>query len=326
LFNCWLNAGASSKEANFAKFTLNQKKADMSFITKEKLFSKRWFLAYGMIVLGTFIMAASFVLFITPYKIVPGGVYGISIILHHMLGTPVGLVALLFDIPITIIGTRILGPRFGIKTVLGFVLTAAFTDLLTLLWGEQPLVQDNGLLSSIYGGVLLGLGLGLIFKARATSGGSDVVAMILSKYTRLPLGQLIIMVDSAVVIAGLFTFRDWNIPLYSLIVIFITGRVIDILLQGINYDKTIFIISEKHQEIRDKIINDLNRGGTYIQGSGMFAGQEKTIIFTNVNRRELAILQEFIHQVDPRAFLTVINANEVLGEGFRSLKDKISSD
>lgn len=298
----------------------------MSFITTEKLFTRRWFLAYGMIVIGAFIMASGFVLFITPYKIVPGGVYGISIILHHMFGLPVGLVALCMDIPITIIGTRILGPRFGIKTVVGFVLTAAFVDGLTFLYGELPLVEENGLLSSIYGGVLIGLGLGLIFKARATSGGSDVVAMILSKYTRMPLGQLIIMVDSAVVLAGLFTFRDWNIPLYSLITIFITGRVIDIVLQGINYDKTLLIISEKHQAIRDKIITDLNRGGTYIKGQGMFGGQDKTIIFTNVNRRELSILQEYIHQIDPKAFLTVINANEVLGEGFRSLKDKIDSD
>lgn len=298
----------------------------MSFVTKEKLFTRRWFLAYGLIVTGAFIMAAGFVLFITPYKIVPGGVYGISIILHHMYGFPVGLTALCFDIPIVIIGTRILGPRFGIKTVVGFLLTAIFVDGLTFLYGDQPLVTDNGLLSSIYGGLLIGLGLGLIFKARATSGGSDVVAMIISKYTRLPLGQLIILVDSAVVIIGLFTFGDWNIPLYSLITIFITGRVIDIVLQGINYDKSLFIISEKHQEIRDKIINDLNRGGTYLNGQGMYGGQDKTIIFTSVNRRELSILQEYIHQIDPKAFLTVINANEVLGEGFRSLKDKIDSD
>jgi uncharacterized membrane-anchored protein YitT (DUF2179 family) len=298
----------------------------MSFITKEKIFTRRWFLAYGLIVTGAFIMAAGFVLFITPYKIVPGGVYGISIILHHLYGWPVGLTALCFDIPIVIIGTRVLGPRFGVKTVLGFVLTAGFVDGLTYLYGDQPLVSDNALLSSIYGGVLIGLGLGLIFKARATSGGSDVVAMIFSRYTHLPLGQLIIVVDSIIVLAGLFTFGDWNIPLYSLITIYITGRVIDLVLQGMSYHKSLFIISEKHQEIRDKIINDLNRGGTFLKGQGMYAGQDRTIIFTNVNRRELAILQEYIHQVDPKAFLTVTNASEVLGEGFRSLKDKIDSD
>lgn len=296
----------------------------MAFITKEKLFTKKWFITYAMILFGSFIMASGFVLFITPYKIVPGGVYGISIILHHLIGTPVGLVALAFDIPLTIIGIRVLGPRFGVKTVIGFFFTAIFVDTLTYIYGEVPLVADNGLLSSIYGGLLVGFGLGLIFKARATSGGTDIIAMIIAKYTRLPLGQLMIIVDSVVVLLGLFFFGDWKIPLYSLIVIFITGRVIDVVLQGISYDKTLFIISDEHQKIRDKIITDLNRGGTFLKGEGMYAGQEKTIIYTNVNRRELAILQEFIHQVDPKAFMTVINANEVLGRGFRSLKEKIA--
>ena len=296
----------------------------MAFITKEKLFTKKWFLTYAMILIGSFIMANGFVLFITPYKIVPGGVYGISIIMHHLLGTPVGLVALAFDIPLTIIGIRMLGPRFGVKTVVGFFLTAIFVDLLTIFYGQAPLVDNNGLLSSIYGGLLVGLGLGLIFKARATSGGTDIVAMIIAKYTRLPLGQLMIIVDSAVVILGLFFFGDWKIPLYSLIVIFITGRVIDVVLQGINYDKTLFIISDEHEKIRNKIIVDLNRGGTFLKGEGMFAGGEKTIIYTNVNRRELAILQEYIHEIDPKAFMTVINANEVLGRGFRSLREKVT--
>lgn len=296
----------------------------MTFIVNEKLFSKKWFVAYSMILVGAFIMAAGFVFFITPYKIVPGGVYGISIVLHHMFGTPVGLIALLFDIPLTLIGIKVLGPRFGVKTVVGFVLTAGFVDLLTYLWGELPLVENDALLSSIFGGLLIGLGLGLIFKAKATSGGSDIVAMIISKYTKLPLGQLMIAVDSAIVLVGLAVFQDWKIPLYSLIVIFITGRVVDIVLQGISYDKTLFIISEKPRELRDKIINDLNRGGTFIQGKGMYSESERTIIYTVVNRREMAILQDYIHQIDPTAFMTVINANEILGNGFKSLKDKMS--
>lgn len=296
----------------------------MTFIVKEKVFSKKWFLAYSMIAIGAFIMAAGFVLFITPYKIVPGGVYGISIVLHHTFGTPVGLIALFFDIPLTLLGIKILGPRFGVKTVVGFVLTAGFVDLLTYLWGEAPLVENDALLSSVFGGVLIGLGLGLIFKAKATSGGSDIVAMIISKYTRLPLGQLMIAVDSAIVLVGLVAFQDWKIPLYSLIVIFITGRVIDIVLQGISYDKTLFIISDKPQELRDKIINDLNRGGTFIPGKGMYNGSDRTIIYTVVNRREMAMLQDFVHEIDPTAFMTVINANEILGNGFKSLKDKLS--
>ncbi len=296
----------------------------MSFLSKEKLFSGNWFKAYSLILVGAFIMASGFVLFITPHNIVPGGVYGISIVIHHFTGWPIGLTALCFDIPLTIIGIRILGPRFGVKTVVGFVLTAVFVDSMTYFWGVKALVPDDILLSSIFGGVFIGLGLGLIFKSKATSGGSDIVAMIISKFTKLPLGQLMIYVDSTIVFAGLFAFQDWTIPLYSLIVIYIAGRVVDLVLQGISYDKTLFIISEKHEEIRDKIINDLNRGGTFLKGEGMYNGREKSIIYTVLNRRELAILQDFINKVDPDAFLTVINANEILGNGFKSLNDKIS--
>ncbi len=294
------------------------------FLMKEKPFSRKWFLSYSLIIIGSFILAASLVLFITPYKIVPGGVYGISIVLHYLFGTPVGLMALCFDIPLTLIGLKILGPRFGFKTVLGFSLTAIFTDTLTYFWGYEPLVQGDALLSSIFGGVLLGLGLGLIFKAKATSGGSDIIAMIINKRTKIPLGQLIIIVDSVIVLFGLVVFQDWKIPLYSWIVIFITGKVIDIVLEGLSYDKSLFIISDKHEEIRDKIINNLNRGGTYIDGRGMFSMTERKIIFTVVSRRELALLQEYIHKIDPYAFMTVIDATEILGEGFRSLKEKLS--
>ncbi len=296
----------------------------MAFIVKEKLFSKKWFIAYSLIVLGSFILSTAFVLFITPYKFVPGGVYGISIILHYLLGTPVGLVALAFDIPLTIIGIKILGPRFGIKTVVGFVLTAVFVDTLTYFWGLEPLIKDDALLSAIFGGVLSGLGLGLIFKSKATSGGTDIIAMIFAKYTHLPIGQLMVIVDSVIVFIGFFFFRDWKIPFYSLIIIYITGRVIDVVVQGINYEKTLFIISEKTEEIRDKIINDLNRGGTYINGKGMYQGRDKTIIFTVVNPRELAILKDFIHKIDPYAFVTVMNASEILGEGFKSLNEKLT--
>lgn len=296
----------------------------MAFIHTEKLFSKKWLINYALIIVGAFIMAAGFVLFITPYKIVPGGVYGISIVLHYMFDTPVGLIALCFDIPLTIIGIKVLGPRFGVKTVLGFFMTAIFVDGLTYFYGEAPLVENDALLSSIFGGVFIGLGLGMIFKAKATSGGSDIVAMIIGKYTKLPLGQLMIAVDSAIVFVGLVAFNDWKIPLYSLIVIFITGRVVDLVLQGISYDKTLFIISDKFEEIRHKIIVDLKRGGTYIKGAGMYNNTDKTIIYTVVNRREMMMLQEYIHSIDPHAFITAINASEILGNGFKSLNDSVS--
>jgi uncharacterized membrane-anchored protein YitT (DUF2179 family) len=299
----------------------------------DKAFSKKWFINYILIVIGSFILAAGFVFFISPYKIVPGGVYGIAIVIHYLTkgmmawapgGFPIGLMGLILNIPLTIIGMRILGPRFGVKTVVGFVLSSVFMDGITYFWGEQPLVAGDALLSSIFGGVLIGLGLGLIFKSKATSGGSDIIAMIFAKYTRLPLGQLMIYVDSVIVLIGLAVFADWKIPLYSWIVIFVTGKVIDVVLQGISYDKTLFIISEKFEEIRERIIVDLNRGGTYIPGKGMYNGSEKTIIFTVVNRREMAILEEFIHRIDPHAFVTVLEANEILGEGFKSLGEKLT--
>jgi uncharacterized membrane-anchored protein YitT (DUF2179 family) len=296
-----------------------------AFLIKEKPFSRKWFLSYSLIIAGAFILATSFVLFITPYKIVPGGVYGISIVMHYLLGTPVGLVALCFDIPLTLIGIKFLGPRFGMKTVVGFSLTAIFTDTLTFFWGFEPLVNGDALLSSIFGGVLAGLGLGLIFKSKATSGGSDIIAMILAKYTRLPLGMLLIYVDSAIVLIGLVVFRDWKIPLYSWIVIFITGKVIDVVLEGVSYDKSVFIISDKYEEIRDKIINNLDRGGTYIDAKGMYNNAERRMIHTVVSRRELGLLEEYIHEIDPKAFLTVTDATEILGEGFKSLQEKVTT-
>ncbi|MFW5793266.1 MAG: YitT family protein [Bacteroidota bacterium] len=294
----------------------------MAFLTKEKVFSRRWFFSYSLIIIGALILASGFVFFITPYKIVPGGVYGIGIVLNHLIGVPIGMTGLALNIPLTIIGIRILGPRFGVKTVVGFVLTSIFIDGLTLLWGITPLVEDNALLSAIFGAVLIGFGLGLIFKARATSGGSDIVAMILGKYTRMPIGQLLIIVDSVIVLFGLVVFKDWSIPLYSWLVIYITGKVIDGVLEGVSYEKTVFIISEKYEEISHKILHDLERGGTVLAGKGMYNGDDKKVLFVNVTRRELSILQDYIKQIDPKAFLTVIEASEILGEGFRRLEEK----
>ena len=304
----------------------------MAFVTKEKFLSKEWFKAYSLITLGSFILAAGFVLFINPYNIVPGGVYGIGIVVHYLTkgmfdfwpeGIPIGLFGLVLNVPLTIIGIKLLGPRFGVKTVVGFVLTSVFMDALTYWIGEDdPLVlQDQILLACIFGGVLVGFGLGLIFKSKATSGGSDIVAMIIAKYTGLPLGQLMIYVDSIIVLFGLVVFQDWKIPLYSWVVIFITGKVIDITIQGMNYDKALFIISDKIEDISTKIINDMKRSGTVFTGKGMYNNENKEMIYTVVNRRELEILKEFIHETDPNAFMSVIDASEIRGNGFKSLNE-----
>ncbi len=302
----------------------------MSFIPKVKLFSRKWFFDYTLILLGSFILAVGFVFFITPHRIVPGGVYGIAIVVHYLTkgmfsfwpeGVPIGLFGLILNIPLTWAGIKILGPKFGIKTITGFVLTSVFIDGITMLRpvGDAPLVSDI-LLSCVFGGVLIGFGLGLIFKSRATSGGSDIIAMIIAKYTHLPLGRLMIYVDSAIVLIALASFQDWAIPLYSWIVIYITGRAIDMTIEGADYNKALFIISEKHEDIKNKIITDLERGGTYLKGTGMYTNDQKEIIFTIVSRREVAILEEYIGTIDPDAFITIMDTREILGEGFRSLR------
>jgi uncharacterized membrane-anchored protein YitT (DUF2179 family) len=295
----------------------------MAFISTEKLFSKRWFSAYGQILAGAFLIAAGYVLFITPYKVVPGGVYGICIILYHTWGLPVGLSALAFNIPITLLALKVLGPRYGAKTVAGFILTSFFIDGLTILVGEDPLkIGDEILMSSLYGGALIGLGVGLLFRARASCGGTDMVAMMLSKKTRLPVGRLMIYVDSVIVLAGLVVFGDWKIPLYSLITIFVIGQMVDLVLQGISYNKCLMIVSDQHEAIAGKIMNDLRRGGTYFKSTGLYSGRERPVIFTVMSRREVALLSAHIRDIDPQAFITVMDASEILGEGFRSLSER----
>jgi uncharacterized membrane-anchored protein YitT (DUF2179 family) len=307
----------------------------MAFLAKQKMFSKQWFFDYILILFGSFILAAGFVYFVTPHKIVPGGVYGIAIVVHYLTagmfsiwpeGIPIGLFGLILNIPLTIAGIKILGPRFGVKTIIGFVLTSVFIDGITWLRpvGNAPLVHDV-LLSSVFAGVLIGIGLGLIFKSRATSGGSDIIAMIIAKYTNLQLGKLMIYVDSVIVLLGLAAFRDWHIPLYSWVVIYITGRAIDMILEGADYNKALLIVSKKHSEIKNKILKDLERGGTYLKGEGMFTGEEKQIIYTVVSRREVAILQQYIGTIDPDAFITVMDAREILGEGFQNLGKKVEA-
>ena len=306
----------------------------MTFVPNDKIFSLKWFKDYSLIVIGSFILAVGFVYFISPHRIVPGGVYGIAIVVHYMTqgtfsfwpeGIPIGLFGLVLNIPLTIIGVKVLGPRFGIKTVVGFILSSVFMDLITYMRvdGDAPLVSDI-LLSCVFGGVLVGFGLGLIFKSRATSGGSDIIAMMIAKHTRMQLGQLMIYVDSTIVLLSLLAFKDWQIPLYSWVVIYITGRAIDLVLEGADYNKALMIISEKHEEIRHKLLVDLERGGTYLKGTGMYTGEDKHIIYTIVSRREVAVLEEYISTIDPNAFITVMNTHEILGEGFQSLKHKVN--
>ncbi|MDR0363817.1 MAG: YitT family protein [Bacteroidales bacterium] len=280
--------------------------------------------SYLQIVAGTFIMAIGFVLFIAPMKLAPGGVYGVAIILHHLFGFPIGLSGLALDVPLLILGTLILGPRFGVKTVVGIISLSGWISLLEFLYGYDLLIDSPSayFIMSLFGAVFIGLGLGLIFKTRATSGGTDILASILQKYTHLSIGISLIIVDSIIVLIALAAFKDWEIPLYSWVVIYVTGIVADKVVVGLRTDKTVFIISEKHEEIRNVILHQLGRGGTYIKGEGMYNGKEKEIIYTIVDRKELPTLIHKVHEIDPEAFLSIIDASETLGDGFKSLREK----
>ena len=302
----------------------------------EKIFSNKWFTNYGQLLAGTFLMAAGFVYFISPYKLAPGGVYGISIMLHHLYemyhaafesfigvnlpdNMDISIAAICMDIPLCLIGIKALGKKFGIKTTVSFLSLALFTFILENSWGYEPFVDDI-MLSSIFGAACLGLGCGLIFRTGATSGGTDIVSMIFSRKTGISLGTMVIIVDSCVVLLSLIAFQDVKIPLYSLIVIYITGKIVNTAVYGFRNIKTLLIVSDKHAEIAEFILN-LDRGGTILSGKGMYTGNKKEVIFTNVNPKEVILIQRHIREVDPDAFITIIDAGQVVGEGFHSIHE-----
>lgn len=293
-------------------------KAKERFFT-DKLFSGRWFRSYLLIVLGSIIMSAGYSFFADPHKIVPGGVYGTAIVIHHVFGLPTGTVGLVFNIPLFIAGIYLLGPRFGVKTFIGTILTSVFIDLFnSLSWGSPT---EDTMLASIVSGLLIGIGLALIFKAKATTGGSDIIAQIAHKYTKISIGQLLILIDSLIVTVGVIAFKDFSLAIYALITIYITGKVLDAILLGGNNRKAVFVISDKHEEIREFILKKLSRGGTYFHGQGMYKQDEKKVIYTALSRRELAALQDFVKDTDSEAFISVFDTNQIYGRGFLPIEE-----
>jgi len=294
--------------------------------------SKNFLKTYGLIILGAFLVATAYVFFITPSKIIPGGVYGLSIVIHYLTqgmfsgfpdGLPIGMTALCFNIPLVFVAYKLLGTGSLPKTITTFVATATFVDLLTLVYGYEQLVVGDSLLASIYGGVLIGLGVSLIFRAKATSAGTDVIARITAKYARIPIGFCIIMVDSVIVLIGLIAFGDWAVPLYSWITIFVYGKVVDVFQSGLSTDRAVFIISEKSKELGDMVDQELKRGGTYFHGKTMYKGESREILYTVVSSRQIPKLREIIYSIDPSAFISILPANEILGKGFNALNEKI---
>lgn len=291
--------------------------------------NKRTIQSWLCVVVGAFLLASAFVLFITPYRIVPGGVYGMGVVLNYLFpAIQVGTYGLAMDIPLLLIAFRFFGARFGTKTIVAAVLTPLIMDAMTLFTGSDPATMLGGridlsndvLLSCLFGGVLMGAGIGLILRTHATSGGTDIVAMIVSRYLHLPVGRAVLYVDSLVILFGLVVLGSWKLPLYSLVTIFVASRMIDYLVDGGSGDKLLFILSDEHAAIRSYILDRLDRGGTYIKASGMYTGADKEMMFVVVARSEVSLVRDRIHEIDPDAFLIVVDAHETLGEGFKTFE------
>ena len=240
-------------------------------------------------------------------------------------GLPIGTTALFFNIPLILVAYKMFGNSYLMRTVVTFVSTAVFVDLLTALIPKFSMVHDlenDMLLSCIYGSAILGFGVAQILKAHGTSAGTDVLAKLLSKYTRIPVGYTIIIIDSVIVLLGLFAFGDWQIPMYSLFTVFIYGKLVDVFMQGLSFNKAVFIISDKHEEIAERIMHSMKRGGTYFHGKGMYHGTEKEVIYTVIDSKQVVMLREYVQEIDPNAFITIIEAKEILGMGFKSISEK----
>lgn len=308
----------------------------------EKL--KQQILAYALLVLGSALFAIGDVMFVNPYLMAPGGTYGLSNVFNTLWPWKISLYAICMDVPLLIIGTLILGPKFGFKTILSTALIFLFTFILESVWGYNPVIFDGKImeapieglsmvqiphdggffvpdyfLNTVVAGLIYGVAIGLIFRSGATSGGSDIISMILHKYTKISLGTLVMIVDGCITLSTLVAFGDIRLPIYSIIIIVIEGKVIDLVVDGIKSYKTAFIVTDKIDDVRDYIIKDLSRGGTVFAGSGLYQGAERKMIYVTLNRTDLVKLKSNLRFLDPNAFVNVIESSEIMGNGFKAL-------
>ncbi|MBO8129092.1 MAG: YitT family protein [Peptococcaceae bacterium] len=268
--------------------------------------------------LGIFLTALGLDLFLVPNKIAAGGVGGIATIIFHLVGFPVGLTMLALNVPLFIWGIYRLGWAFGVRSLYGTIVLSAAVDLLALV---VPVPTQDLLLSSLFGGVLVGLGLGLVFRSKSTTGGTDFAAAILRSYVGINVGQLLFIIDGLVVLAAWAAFGSPDLAMYALITIFVGAWIIDVVQEGFGFAKSFLIISEHPDRIAKEIFQRLDRGATVLMGRGAYTGQERQVLLTVVNRSEVTRLKDVVHEVDPRAFVIVSDVKEVLGEGFKRLRE-----
>jgi uncharacterized membrane-anchored protein YitT (DUF2179 family) len=269
-------------------------------------------LEYINVLIGSAIIALAFNVFLLPNQIASGGVSGISTILLSVLGWEPAYVQWAFNIPLFIAGVVLLGKQFGIKTLIG-TLFLPFVVFLTK--NIEPWTND-ALLSALFGGIAVGLGLGIVFRGNASTGGTDLAAQIITKYTGLTLGTSVVLIDGLIVISAALVF-DIERGLYALIALYVTSKTIDLVQVGFGRSKTAMIITNKQEEVRAGILNKIDRGVTKLSAYGGFTDNERPVLMCVVDQREFTKLKQLVNTLDPTAFVVVMDASEVLGEGFK---------
>ena len=272
------------------------------------------FFSYAQILLGALVGGAAYPLFLTPNRIAPGGVTGVATILNYLLHWPVGTVSLILNIPLFMISYRAMGKIFAFRSLVATVLFSLFIDILPL----KPVTGDP-LLGALYGGVLLGIGLGLIMRGGATTGGSDMIArMVHRRFQFISTGAFLFAIDFAVVSAAGLLIGTTE-ALYALINIFLTAKVMDVVIVGFSANKACFVISSRWQEISERIMRDMDRGVTQLTARGGYTGTERPTLLCVISRSEITTFKRILREEDENAFVIIVEAHEAIGDGFSSM-------
>lgn len=275
------------------------------------------FLEYMLITVGSAILAFGLVFFLEPNTIAPGGVTGLAIIIQKVSGIPIDITNLAINIPLFVLGLATLGKYFGIKTAYGTLILSVFIRFFMNIVGPDYVGVEDMLLSALYGGVLVGAGIGFVFKAGGTTGGTDLAGAILNKYIpSISIPKLMMGFDLMIVVAAGIVNRKIETSLYSIIALYITVKIADFIVEDLNYAKAFYIISDNPHEIGSEILKTLNRGVTVLKAQGMYTGSEKEVLLCVVNRSQMTKLKDIVRKIDDNAFVMVTTVHEVLGEGF----------
>lgn len=277
---------------------------------------------YTLILLGTAVMAGSLHLFYLPNQMATGGLTGYAQLINRYTGWPIGTMVLIANIPLFILGWRYLGGRrFLARTIFGSVAFSIILDMLRLVVPLGGLTHDF-LLNALYGGVTMGMGTGLVLRAKATTGGTDILARFLNRRYGVPLSRSYLYTDALIVFLAAFAF-SWEHALYAILALYVTGQTTELFASGSSVERVALIITNRPEEVAQQVIQELARGVTQWVGQGMYTGRERPILFCVVSQAEAIQLKTIIHEADPEAFVVIGLASEVLGEGFRPLRREL---